>query len=145
MIQLLLESFLKKKEYYNMKYLKLFEDHNDKQSVVSFLLDFGMFITMNLSKVENESKDSKSKNELSKMLSELRKPLINGKSFTEITSDMNSIISNPKMLSGLFSQIRNLSIYIEPRIQKFVIDSNKKSIWLDKITNFKERYIDIIN
>ena len=40
-----------------MRYLKLFEEHNNKQSIVSFLLDFGMFITMNLSKVESESKD----------------------------------------------------------------------------------------
>jgi hypothetical protein len=128
-----------------MKYLKLFEEYSDKQSVVSFLLDFGMFITMNLSKVENESKDSQSKNELSKMLSELRKPLINGKSFTEITSDMNSIVSNPKMLSGLFSQIRDLLIYIEPRIKNFVKDSDKKNIWLDKITNFKEIYKNIVS
>jgi hypothetical protein len=128
-----------------MRYLKLFEEHNNKQSIVSFLLDFGMFITMNLSKVENESKDSQSKNELSKMLSELRKPLINGKSFTEITTDINSIIGNPKMLSGLFSQIRNLLVYIEPRIEKFVKDSDKKNIWLDKITNFKERYKNIVS
>jgi len=128
-----------------MKYLKLFEEHSDKQSVVSFLLDFGMFITMNLSKVENESKDDQSKNELSKMLSELRKPLINGKNFVEITSDINSIISNPKMLSGLFSQIRDLLTYIEPRIQKFVKDSDKKNIWLDKIDKFKERYKNIVS
>ena len=104
-----------------------------------------MFITMNLSKVESESKDELSKDELSKMLSELRKPLINGKSFTEITTDMNSIVSNPKMLSGLFSQIRDLLIYIEPRIQRFVKDSDKKDIWLDKITNFKERYKNIVS
>ena len=128
-----------------MKYLKLFEEHNNKQSIISFLLDFGMFITMNLSKVENESKDVTSKDELSKMLSELRKPLINGKSFTEITTDMNSIVSNPKMLSGLFSQIRDLLIYIEPRIQRFVKDSDRKNIWLDKITNFKERYKNIVS
>ena len=31
------------------RYLKLFEEHSNKQSIVSFLLDFGMFITMNLS------------------------------------------------------------------------------------------------
>jgi vacuolar-type H+-ATPase subunit I/STV1 len=129
----------------NMKYLKLFEEHSDKQSVVSFLLDFGMFITMNLSKVENESKDDQSKIELSKMLSELRKPLINGKNFSEITSDINSTISNPKMLSGLFSQIRDLLTYIEPRIQKFVKDSDRKNIWLDKIINFKERYKNIVS
>lgn len=128
-----------------MRYLKLFEEHSDKQSVVSFLLDFGMFITMNLSKVENESIDTQSKIELSKMLSELRKPLLNGKTFSELTLDINSIVNNPKILSGLFSQIRTLLIYIEPRIQKFVKDSDRKNIWLDKINNFKERYKKIIN
>jgi len=129
----------------NMKYIKLFEEHSDKQSVVSFLLDFGMFITLNLSKVENESIDEQSKSELSKMLSELRKPLINGKTFSELTLDINSIVNNPKILSGLFSQVRTLLIYIEPRIQKFVKDSDKKNIWLDKINNFKERYKNIVN
>jgi hypothetical protein len=49
------------------------------------------------------------------------------------------------MLSGLFSQIRNLLVYIEPRIEKFVKDSDKKNIWLDKITNFKERYKNIVS
>lgn len=128
----------------NMKYLKLFEEHSDKQSVVSFLLDFGMFITLNLSKVENESIDEQSKSELSKMLSELRKPLINGKTFSELTLDINSIVNNPKILSGIFSQVRTLLIYIEPRIQKFVKDSDKKNIWLDKINSFKERYKNIV-
>lgn len=128
-----------------MKHLKLFEEYSNKQKIVSFLLDFGMFITMNLAKVENEAKDSKAKDELSKMLFELRKPIINGKTFTDLTSDMNSVINNPKMLSGLFSQIRELLIYIEPRVQNFVKDSDKKTIWINKMSDFKERYKTIIN
>ena len=49
------------------------------------------------------------------------------------------------MLSGLFSQIRDLLIYIEPRIQRFVKDGDRKNIWLDKIDKFKERYKEIVS
>lgn len=125
-----------------MKYLKKFESSN-RNDVVNFLLDFGMFITMNLSKIEQESKNG-FRNELNDMLFNLRKPLLNGMSFSDITKDLNNIISNPKLLSSLFLQIRNLLIYIKPRIENYVVDSSKKDVWLDKISNFEERYRKIV-
>ena len=127
-----------------MLYLKLYEEYSDRQSIITFLLDFGMFITMNLAKIENEAIDDIAKGELTSLLKELRKPIINSKNYSELIEDINSIINNPKLLSGLFLQIRNYLTYIEPRIENYVKDSNTKNTWLNKIDNFKDRYLDII-
>jgi hypothetical protein len=45
----------------------------------------------------------------------------------------------------LFSQIRELLIYIEPRIEKFVIDGDVKDNWLQKIQELKENYKKIVS
>lgn len=127
-----------------MWYLKLYEEYSDKQSVITFLLDFGMFITMNLAKVESDAIDDVSRIELTSLLKELRKPIINGMNYSELIKDINSIVNNPKLLSGIFLQIRNYLKYIEPRIENYVKDNNTKKVWLNKIDNFKDRYLDII-
>ena len=49
------------------------------------------------------------------------------------------------MLSSLFSQIRELLLYIEPRVKNYVKDCDVKDNWLGKIDKFKERYKEIIS
>jgi hypothetical protein len=107
-----------------------------KSDVQTFINDFGFFLYMNLSKVKNKSngKDGAATG---------RKPLINGKSFTEIVST-DDYLKNPKYLSALFQQIKNLIEYIEPRIRRFVEEGDTKAIWLGKLEDFKSRYKDII-
>jgi len=94
---------------------------------------------MNLAKVSDLSKNEDSKKELNSMLLNLRKPIINGKTYSELIKT-DEIVSNPKMLSALFSQIREFITYIEPRIKQMVIDGDKKASWVSKIENLKERY-----
>jgi hypothetical protein len=115
-----------------------------KSDVQTFINDFGFFLYMNLSKVKNKSngKDGAAQ-ELDNILVTGRKPLINGKSFTEIVST-DDYLKNPKYLSALFQQIKNLIEYIEPRITRFVEEGDTKAIWLGKLENFKSRYKDII-
>ena len=112
--------------------------------VKSFILDFGYFLSLNLAHIRQQSKDESSSKELSNMVSNFNNPIINGKNFFEIVGDVNGIIKNPKMLFGLLSKIREYLIYIEPRIEKFVKDGEKKTIWLGKISKFKDRYRSII-
>lgn len=112
--------------------------------VSTFLLDFGMLITMNLAKCEQLAIDENAKRELTSMLSNINKPIINGLKYTEILNDVE-FMSNPKMTAGLFKQIDLLIKFIEPRIQKFVKDSDNKSAWLKKISDMKERYKKCIN
>ena len=65
--------------------------------------------------------------------------------YFELINDTDSLYKNPKLLSSLLSQIRELLIYIEPRIKTLVQDSDIKSKWINKIDNLKEDYKKIIN
>jgi hypothetical protein len=126
-----------------MKYIKLYEEHSHRVFVVAFILDFGMFITMNISKVGTYAMDDKSKTELLNMQAVLNKPILNGQKFSEL--DLDVVINNPKLLSGLFTQISQLLTYIEPRIERYVKECDNKKNWLVKINDFKERYRKIID
>lgn len=115
-----------------------------KDIVKTYLLDFGNFISMNLSHVSQKAIDENAKIELNLMLSAFKNPIINGKNYFELIQDLNFIISKPKLLSSLISKIRDLLIYIEPRINKFVKDCDLKDNWLLKIKNFKTVYRQIV-
>jgi hypothetical protein len=48
------------------------------------------------------------------------------------------------MLSAVFTQIRAMLIYLEPRLNKFVKDSDLKTAWLNKLDDLKKRYTNIV-
>ena len=116
----------------------------NRNYVNTFLLDFGYLITLNLSQVTKMGIDSNSTNELTNMMMNLRKPIINGLNYVELTKDTNMLYSKPKLLSELLNKIREFLIYIEPRISKFVKDCEYKTKWLEKIEDLKSRYKNII-
>jgi hypothetical protein len=129
-----------------MKYLKtyqLFESVNRK-FVSDFLLDFGFMITMKFSQITKMGIDELATKELTSMMKRLREPLINGKKYTELIDNVNDLYKSPKLLSALFSQVRELLMYIEPRIEKFVVDGDVKDNWLQKIQQLKEDYKKIV-
>ncbi len=121
---------------------KKFNESVTKNELMLFLNDFGFFITMNLAKSIDEA-NPKYKNEMTETMFVLRKPIINGLNYSQILND-TKLLSDPKFLSGLLSQIRNLLLYLEPRIDKY-IEGKFKNIWLDKITDFKVRYKKIVS
>ena len=130
-----------------MKYLKtyqIFESANRK-FITDFLLDFGMLITMAFSQITKRGVDQKATNELTDMMKRLNKPLINGKKYSEIIDDISFLYKNPKMLSAFIGQIRELLLYIEPRVKNYVKDCDVKDNWLGKIDKFKERYKQIVS
>ena len=129
-----------------MKYLKkyqIFESANRK-FINDFMLDFGMLITMGFSQITKMGIDQKSTDELSSMMKRLREPLINGKKYSEIINDISFLYKNPKMLSAFIGQIRELLLYIEPRVKNYVKECDVKDNWLSKIDKFKERYKQIV-
>jgi hypothetical protein len=129
-----------------MKYLKtyqLFESVNRK-FVSDFLLDFGFMITMKFSQITKMGIDELATKELTSMMKRLREPLINGKKYTDLIDNVNDLYKSPKLLSALFSQVRELLMYIEPRIEKFVVDGDVKDNWLQKIQQLKEDYKKIV-
>jgi hypothetical protein len=127
----------------HIKTYKLFESVNRK-FVSDFLLDFGFMITMKFSQITKMGIDELATKELTSMMKRLREPLINGKKYTELIDNVNDLYKSPKLLSALFSQVRELLIYIEPRIEKFVVDGDVKDNWLRKIQELKEDYKKIV-
>ena len=126
-------------------FIKLYESNQvNRKYVNEFLTDFGFFITLNLSQVTKMGIDVTSSNELNQMMLNLRKPIINGKSYVELIKDINTIYDIPRLVSEIVNKVREFLTYIEPRIIKFVSPSESKDNWLDKINNFKERYKIII-
>ncbi len=126
-------------------FIKLCESNQvNRKYVNEFLTDFGFFITLNLSQVTKMGIDEISNNELNQMMVNIRKPIINGKSYVELIKDINTIYDNPRLVSEIVNKVREFLTYIEPRIIKFVSPSESKDNWLDKINNFKERYKIII-
>jgi hypothetical protein len=123
---------------------KLLKEGLSRKEVIDFFLELNFFLSFNLSKVQQEAKDSNSDNELNTMMQNIRKPLINGKNIFELVKEIGSIINDPRMLSALLGQVKTLIEYIEPRIEKYTKDSDKKNIWLKKIENFKTIYLNII-
>jgi len=131
-----------------VKNFKQFVNENiqiDKNYVNSFFNDFGFLITLNFAHIAKMGIDQNSTNELTTMMSNLRKPIINGLNYIEITKDINELYNKPKLLSEVLNKIREFLIYIEPRIMKFVKEGEHKTKWLEKIKDLKERYIHIIS
>jgi len=109
------------------------------------MFDFGMLITMGFSQITKMGVDQKATDELSSMMKRLREPLINGKTYAELIDNLSLLYNNPKMLSAFIGQIRELLLYIEPRVKNYVKDCDVKDNWLGKIDKFKERYKEIIS
>jgi len=128
----------------HLKTYKIFESANRK-FINDFMFDFGMLITMGFSQITKMGIDQKATDGLSSMMKRLREPLINGKKYSEILDDINFLYKNPKMLSAFIGQIRELLLYIEPRVVNYVNDCDTKDNWLGKIEKFKERYKQIIS
>jgi len=127
-----------------LKTYQIFESANRK-FITDFLLDFGMLITMGFSQITKRGVDQKATNELTDMMKRLNKPLINGKKYSEIIDDISFLYKNPKMLSAFIGQIRELLLYVEPRVKEYVEDCDVKDNWLGKIDKFKERYKQIVS
>ena len=134
---------------------KLNEDKVTPTFVKDFLTDFGILISLNFSQITRMGKDFNSTKELEEMMKVIRKPIINGQNYFDfVSNNINTIINNPKLLSALLKQVRELLIYIEPRIIKFVKDEpsispdgnkiNYKEKWLKRINEIKENYKKII-
>ncbi len=132
-----------------MKHLqsyKVFESV-DKTFVKDFLTDFGTLISLNFSQITKMGKDADAIKELTLMMQQLRKPIINGLNYFEFLKDnINLIPNNPKLLSVMLGIVRDFLIYIEPRVKQFVTDKpasngvNYKEAWLRRIEKIKNDY-----
>jgi len=137
-----------------MKHLKTYQifESVDKTFVKDFLTDFGILMSLNFSQITRMGKDADATKELTLMMQQLRKPIINGQNYFEFIQDnINSVSNNPKLLSTILGIVRDYLIYIEPRIKKFVTDEpssngvNYKESWLKRIEKIKNDYKLIVS
>jgi hypothetical protein len=124
---------------------RLLNENLKKNSAIELINDFGMLISLNFSQITKMGKDETATNELVEMMKNLRKPIINGLTYFDLIQDVNSIITNPKFLSVLMNKIREFLIYIKPRIERFVIDNDFKTKWLEKINRLTQLYKIVIS
>jgi hypothetical protein len=129
-----------------MKHIKTYQlfESVDREFVSDFLLDFGFMITLKFSQITKMGVDEDATKELTSMMKRLREPLINGKTYFELIDNVGDLYKSPKLLSALFSQVRELLKYIESRIEEFVVGGNVKDNWLQKIKELKEDYKKIV-
>jgi hypothetical protein len=137
-----------------MKHLKTYQvfESVDKTFVKDFLTDFGTLISLNFSQITKMGKDVDATNELTLMMQQLRKPIINGQTYFDFIKDnINTVPNNPKLLSTILGIVRDYLIYIEPRVKKFVTDetasngTNYKEAWLKRIEKIKNDYKLIVS
>jgi hypothetical protein len=135
----------------HLKSYKLFESV-DKTFIKDFLTDFGTLISLNFSQITKMGKDENATIELTIMMQQLRKPIINGQNYFDfLKNNINTIPNNPKLLSVLLGVVRDFIIYIEPRVKQFVTDEpalngvNYKEAWLKRIDKIKNDYKLIVS
>lgn len=137
-----------------MRHLKTYQvfESVDKTFVKDFLTDFGTLISLNFSQITKMGKDSDATNELTLMMQQLRKPIINGQTYFDFIKDnINTVSNSPKLLSTILGIVRDYLIYIEPRVKKFVTDEpasngvNYKESWLKRIEKIKNDYKLIVS
>jgi hypothetical protein len=121
------------------------QDVSYKQTT-EFLNSFGMMLSFGFSQIHQQAKDEESLRELKIMQKNIRKPIINGKNFFEICGEPEYYRDrNSKIIQAILSKARELLIYIEPRIQQFVKDSETKTKWLSQLAQYKETYKQIVS
>jgi hypothetical protein len=122
----------------------MFESVNAKD-VKEFLTDFGWLISMNFSQIQQQAVDDDARKQLVLMMAELRKPILNGKKYSDFISDnFAEIPRNPKLLSAVLGIVRDYLVYMKPRIERFVMDGERKVYWLKKIDELGDTYRRII-
>ena len=138
----------------NMKHIKSYKlfESVDKTFVKDFLTDFATLISLNFSQITKMGKDADATKELTLMMQQIRKPIINGQTYFDFLKDnINTIVNNPKGLSALLGIVRDFLIYIEPRVKEFVKDGtasngvNYKEAWLKRIEKIKNDYKSIVS
>jgi hypothetical protein len=102
--------------------------------------DFGIFITLNASRLDQQIIEGK-ENEIKDLMVNLRKPIINGLNYSNFTSQYFNKLMDPTVSKTIISQIYNFLQYIEPRLNIFKPDS----AWVKRFDEVKNKYIDLVS
>ena len=125
-----------------MKIYEFLNEGIDMQKYQDLLADFGMFITLNTSKISSYGIDQTSQQELTLMQSQFKKPIINGESFVDVYNNPE-FYKNAKVIPILLRYIHDMLKYLEPRLVKYLNDEGKNK-FLPRIDKIKQQYITVV-
>ena len=111
-----------------------------KDKYQDFITDFGVFITLNASRLDQQIIQGK-ENELKDLMVNLRKPIINGLNYSDFTSKHFNKLTDSTVSQTLISQIYNFLQYIEPRLNIF----KTNSAWVKRFGEIKEKYVNLVS
>lgn len=124
---------------------KLLKENLNKRNILNeLLLNYGFLTTLGFSQITKMGKDEQATKELTIMMQNIRKPIINGLPYSKLIEDINSLVNNPKLLSAVVNKVREFLIYIKPRVIKYVKDGDIKTNWLEKIEKLEKAYLEVI-
>lgn len=129
----------------NINFDQFPKNNNEKKDIKKdtyqdLVNDFGLFITLNASRLDQQILEGKSK-ELSELMQTLRKPIINGLNYSDFTFKYFNKLSEPEISKALITQIYNFIKYIEPRLDIFKNDSS----WVKRFYEIKNKYINLVS
>lgn len=90
--------------------------------------DLGFFMTLNTSKLNSYGKDADGAKELSAMMAQFRKPILNGKTITDLLGELRMpTLKNPKVIPHILKWAYQFLSYVKPRIDKYCNDEGRKA------------------
>jgi len=120
------------------------ENLNKRENLNNLLLNFGFLTTLGFSQITKMGKDEEATKELTLMMQNIRKPIINGMPYVKLIENINELVNNPKLLSAVVNKVREFLMYIKPRVIKYVQDGEVKTNWLGKIEALEKAYMEVI-
>jgi sulfur carrier protein ThiS len=111
-----------------------------KETYKDLIDDFGYFITLNASKIEQDIIPGKEE-ELKELRMILRQPIINGLNYSDFVFKNFDKLNDPIVAQALITQIYKYLQYIEPRLNIFKQDTS----WVKRFEIIKQKYINLVS
>ena len=127
-----------------MKIEHLLEATKDLSDYVTMLNELAWFMTLNTAKLNSYAKDQASGKELEGMMAQFRKPILNGKTITDLMGELHLVtVKNPKVIPHLLKWTYQFLQYVSPRIDRFCDDTGKQ-MFSKRIKTISDLYKKVV-
>jgi hypothetical protein len=123
----------------NFKNNKIEKKDIKKEDYLDLVNDFGLFITLNASKIEQQVKPG-NENLVAEVRQALRAPIINGLNYSDFIAKYGNRLLEPEISKTIISQIYNFLNYLQPRMNLFK-DGEK---WPERFRVISEKYKKVV-
>ena len=111
---------------------------NQLANYITLCNELGYFMTLNATKLNSYGKDADAARELSDMMAQFRKPVLNGKTITDLLGEINLVtLKNPKVIPHILKWAYQFINYVKPRIEKYTNEAGRKAFGgrIEQISN----------